>query len=186
MRLGRRGGGTGICWSPFWLSDWRAALVESSRPSPSNSQFFHAGSQGECRRPVVLTGLSAHPLRPSHPLRPPPPKGTAVFTAHFPPHNKNGWTAGHSDTVSHSHTHRSSPGRVTFGHSTPRRLAGCSWVLGPSQLSLSAGKPCRGDGFRTADHESRQIAPFPRRPSHLTLTAHLLPCHLPDSEAVAS
>ena len=52
---------------PFWLSDWRAALVESS-----DSQFFHAGPQCECRRPVALTGLPAHPLRPITP----PPKGT--------------------------------------------------------------------------------------------------------------
>jgi hypothetical protein len=123
-----------------------AALVESSRPSPtSDSQFFHAGPQGECRRPVALTGLagpSAKAITPAGPRRKAP---TAVFTAHFPPHNRNGWTAGHSDTVSHSHIDPSpGAGGLPSAIPPPRRLAGCSWVLGPPNFCSALGTPPRG------------------------------------------
>jgi hypothetical protein len=87
-------------------------------------------------------GPSARAITPAAPRRKAP---TAVFTAHFPPHNRNGWTAGHSDTVSHSHIDPSpGAGGLPSAIPPPRRLAGCSWVLGPPNFCSALGTPPRG------------------------------------------
>jgi hypothetical protein len=167
---------------PFWLSHWRPALFESNRPSPSDSQFFHAGSQGECRRPVALTGLPAYPLRLSHPLAPAerhrPPYSPLIF-------RRTTGTDGQLGTRTRFRIHTSIlSGRVTFGHPSPRRLVGCSWVLGPPNF-CSALEPRRA-GMASGRLITRVVrlplfsppftADVPRTSSP--------PCHLPDSETL--
>jgi hypothetical protein len=131
----------------------------------------------------------AHPLRPSHPLGPAerhrPPYSPLIF-------RRTTGTDGRLGTRTWFRIQTSIPLRGRAGYLRPSLPLG-AWpgVLGFWALPTFAQRwePRRGDAFRTVDHESRQIAPFPRRPSHLTcVLAHLLPppatCHLPDSETL--